>query len=89
MIEIKTKEDLDNLIKNKITEDLNLDYKSSPSLSREDSKKLEISKDISSMANSAGGVLIYGIKEFNEKNLKHLPEGIDEINGNEYSKEPT
>lgn len=69
---------LENLIKNKKEESLNLEYKSSPSLNRTDQKKMnEISKDVSAFANANGGILIYGIIE-NE----HLPESMDAIDRN-------
>jgi predicted HTH transcriptional regulator len=40
-----------------------VDYKASPSLSRESGKPEELCKDVSALANSAGGQLIYGIEE--------------------------
>jgi hypothetical protein len=39
------------------------------------------------MANSAGGILIYGIIEYQDKKFKHLPEKIDPINQSEVTKE--
>ena len=39
------------------------------------------------MANSAGGVIIYGIKEFDEVNKSHLPEKIDPIDRASFSRE--
>src|SRR5690606_2763486 len=38
-------------------------------------------------ANSAGGVIIYGITEFNDPKRKYLPEKISPINRNEFPKE--
>ena len=75
-------EDLDNLIKNGIEESLQLDYKASGSLSKEDKKKSEISKDISAFANSDGGIIIYGISEEN-----HKPTSYSYIDGTVYTKE--
>jgi len=46
-------------------------------LSRSDSARKELSKDISSFANSAGGTIIYGVYE-GEGPDAHLPAGIDE-----------
>ncbi len=66
-------------------ENLNLDYKASPALNKQNNKTTEISKDVSSFANSDGGIIIYGIKE-NNKN-KHIPEKIDPIKRNEFPKE--
>lgn len=68
-------------------ENLNLDYKASEALSKSDGKKSEISKDVSAFANSAGGVIIYGVTEFNEPEKRHLPEKINPVNRKEYSKE--
>jgi len=39
------------------------------------------------MANSAGGIIIYGIKEYDEADKRHLPEKIDPIQQNVFSKE--
>lgn len=76
---------LNNLIENKVEENLNLDYKASGALDKQNNKTSEISKDVSAMANSDGGILIYGISE--DKINKHLPEKIDPINRKEFSKE--
>ena len=74
---------LENLIKNRKEENLNLEYKSSKSLDRNDQKKLnEISKDVSAFANANGGILIYGMSE-----KEHLPECIDPIERSEVDKE--
>lgn len=73
---------LQTLIKNQIEESLHLEYKASGSLSVQDNKKSEISKDVSAMANSDGGVLIYGIKED-----KNLAMEIEPINRKDFSKE--
>ena len=76
---------LNSLIENKIEENLNLDYKASGSLDRQNNKTTEISKDVSALANSDGGILIYGIKE--DKVNKHLPDKIDPINRKDFTKE--
>ena len=39
------------------------------------------------MVNSSGGIIIYGIKEFDEVTKRHLPETITPINCVEFSKE--
>ena len=83
MIEIISETDLNNLIQNRIEESQQLEYKSS--LAINDTK--EISKDVSAMANSAGGTLIYGIKEFDIKESNHLPEKIDPVNRLNHSRE--
>lgn len=76
---------VDDYISNKVEENLHLDYKGAGSITT--GEKKEISKDVSAFANSDGGTIIYGVKEFDEKDKKHLPERIDAINGAEYSKE--
>lgn len=56
--------DLLQLIDNKIQESLTLDYKGSWELNRQDeTRRAELCKDVSAMANAAGGTLIYGIAE--------------------------
>lgn len=70
--ERKTEGAIDELIKAKVPESLELDYKESPSLENTDKRKNEISKDISAFANSAGGSIVYGVVEKN-----HEPQNID------------
>lgn len=82
----KTLEDINNLISNKIEESLNLEYKSADALKNTENNKKEISKDVSSMANSSGGIIIYGIKEYDSQS-EHLPEEITPIERKEVSKE--
>ncbi|MEH2056526.1 MAG: ATP-binding protein [Nostoc sp.] len=53
-----------SMIKDRVQESLELDYKESPAIfPLTDKKKIELSKDVSAFANSAGGRIIYGIKE--------------------------
>lgn len=70
-----------------IEESQTLEYKAADSLGRTNNLKDEITKDVSAMANAAGGVLIYGIREYREPNKKHLPEKLDPINRQEFSRE--
>lgn len=74
-----------SLIKEKVEENLHLDYKNAQAI--HDSKKKEIAKDVSAFANSDGGVLIYGIAEYDERDKAHLPKEITPINRIDYSKE--
>lgn len=74
-------------IENGIEENINLDYKRSDSLGKSNEKKKEISKDVSAFANSGGGTIIYGVKEFDIKEKRHLPEKIDAVSRLEISKE--
>lgn len=79
--------ELQRYINDKVEENLNLDYKSADALGASDGKKEEITKDVSSMSNSAGGTIIYGIKEYDEDDKKHLPENLTPIDRTQFSKE--
>ena len=83
----QTEADLAQLIKDEIEESLTLDYKAADALGKSDAKKTEITKDVSAMANSAGGILIYGIREHRDPARKHIPEAIDPVNRNDFPKE--
>lgn len=78
---------LQQFIENSVEESLTLEYKSADSLGRQDKKKNEITKDISSMANSAGGIVIYGITEYDQNDKRHLPEKLDPIRRTDFTKE--
>jgi hypothetical protein len=80
-------ENIFRFIIDEIEENLNLDYKAADALGKTDGKKNEISKDISAMANSDGGIIIYGIAEYNDSNRSHLPEKIDPVSRKNISKE--
>jgi len=83
-----TKQRLEQMIADGMEENLALDYKRAGALSKQDErKKIEITKDVSSFANSSGGVLIYGVAEFDDEPRKHLPERLDPIQRSEISKE--
>ncbi len=70
LFDISTYDDIKSLWENRIRETIALDYK------REISQKAdEISKDISSFANSEGGVIIYGIAE-DKAGLPVYSEGV-------------
>src|SRR5690606_13335773 len=70
-----------------IEESLTLDYKAAAALDKSDKKKIEITKDVSAMANSAGGTIIYGIAEFQDSSRKHLPEKLDPVDRTAFTKE--
>lgn len=72
-----TESELQSLIDNETPEAVTLEYKGSDSLDKADKKKREISKDISAMANSNGGVVIYGIRTHPQEGRKHLPQDFD------------
>lgn len=67
-----SEEDILSLISNKTKESITLDYKECGSLANTEGKKNELSKDVSAFANSAGGTIIYGVKED-----KYVPTEID------------
>src|ERR1700737_1851769 len=80
-------ERIEQLIRDNVEESLSLEYKGAGALGKSDTKKAEIVRDISAFANSSGGVLIYGVAEFQQRENRHRPEKIDPVNREEYSKE--
>src|SRR5689334_1495143 len=82
-----SKHRLDQMIADGVEENLSLDYKRADSLAKNDGKKSEVTKDVSSFANSSGGLLIYGVAEFEDEARNHLPERLDPIRRTEISKE--
>lgn len=79
MAEKWTQAAIQALIDNEVQESLNLDYKAAGALEKADGKKIEITKDVSALANADGGTLIYGVAEYREPDKRHLPERIDPI----------
>lgn len=77
-----TKAHLDYLIRSQAEESVHMEFKSGAALGSADQIKKEISKDVSSFANSDGGIIIYGLAERN-----HTAAGFAFVDGNEYSKE--
>jgi hypothetical protein len=82
-----TKQRLDQMIADNVEENLALDYKRADSLAKTDGKKADVTKDVSSFANSSGGLVIYGIAEFDDAAKRHFPERLDPIRRTEISKE--
>lgn len=82
-----TEKGLQNLIDSEVEESLTLEYKSAEALGRSDYHKTEITKDVSAMANSAGGILIYGIREGGDPEHRHLPEKITPVDRAEFPRE--
>jgi len=79
-------EELQSLIDNKIEESTTLEYKSS--FAKNNAKwKEELAKDVSAMANSNGGIIIYGIREKDGKNGHSIPEELLPISNSEMSKD--
>lgn len=64
MLEIKTIADLQKLIQDEIEESTVLEYKSSFAIQNKKWKE-ELAKDVSALANSNGGNIIFGIREKN------------------------
>jgi hypothetical protein len=75
-------DDIQGFLDSKKEESINLEYKRSDSLKITDHCKDEISKDVSSFANSDGGIIIYGIEEKN-----HQASNLSFIDGNVFTKE--
>ncbi len=73
------------LIHLKQEEGLQLDFKRAESLDSADKKKMEISKDVSAFANSAGGAIIYGMAESTSQ--PHYAEKLSPVEPSKYSKE--
>jgi hypothetical protein len=82
-----TESRLQNYITSEIEESLTLEYKAAEALDRVDAKKKEITKDVSAMANSAGGIIVYGISEFPELEKRHLPARITPVDRRKYPRE--
>ena len=78
---------INQMITDGIEESNQLDYKGAGALAKTDRKRNEISKDVSAFANSNGGVIIYGVREFDDKDNSHLPEKIDAIKRTDITKE--
>jgi hypothetical protein len=79
---------LNRLIENKTEESTTLEYKRAASLVKDsDRKKEDLVKQVTAMANAAGGTIIYGIAEYDDKSKRHLPEKLDPIDRSEISKE--
>jgi hypothetical protein len=79
------REKLQRYLDDQVQEDLNLDYKGAGALAK--NKKTEINKDVSAIANSAGGVIIYGIREYDDKERRHLPERFDPVDQSVFTRE--
>jgi hypothetical protein len=75
-------EDLARLIADQVHESVGLDYKAAGALGQANNQKLEVGKDVSAFANSAGGVLVYGMTENG-----HVPAAIDPVTAAPLSKE--
>lgn len=79
-------EELQRYIDEGIEESLTLDYKAGVALLRGSNRTKEIAKDVSAMANSAGGIIIYGIAENREED-RFRPAHFSPVNRRFCSKE--
>lgn len=77
-----TIETLHYLIDNEMEENVHLDYKDGKALKTDDKGKNEITKDVSSFANSDGGIIVYGLTE-----KDHKPVSLSTFDGNAFTKE--
>jgi hypothetical protein len=74
MLKLDTIEDIQSLIDDGIEEGLQLEYKASAALTRDSANINELCKDVSAMANSAGGQIVYGVEE---DKATHKPKCLD------------
>lgn len=74
--------DIKNIIDEGFEENIYLEFKSGLAIKNDDRSKMNISIDVSSFANSDGGILIYGIDEYN-----HKAKETSYIDGKRYTKE--
>lgn len=77
-IELWEEADIQFLIDSKTPESLTLDYKRSLALSKTSAARNEISKDVAAMANSAGGMLVYGVAELSGGIPSNIDGGIQD-----------
>lgn len=70
--------DLNFLIANKLSENIEREYKETISIGKPLERK-ELCKDVSAMANSQGGVIIFGLKETKRENMGSVPEALSPI----------
>lgn len=79
-------EDVNALIVAGVEESTTLEYKSEIDITNAKWKS-EMAKDVSAMANANGGIIIYGVKEFDDEDRRHMPSHITPIDVTKISKE--
>jgi len=77
--------DLLELTRNHYEENLQLEFKRSDSLQAAESKKNEVSKDVSAFANCIGGTIVYGIEESQDE--PHHAVDLSPVDPKQISKE--
>jgi hypothetical protein len=85
MPNIWSESEIQRYIDDEEEESLTLDYKAASALAKSDGKKTEITIAVSAMANSAGGIIIYGLRE--HPTARHKAEKLDPIDRTQFSKE--
>lgn len=83
---IKSIADLQSLIDSSIEESTVLEYKSSFAKQKPTWRE-ELAKDVSALANSNGGTIIYGIREKDGENGRSVPEKFTPISNKDMSKD--
>jgi hypothetical protein len=74
MLKLETKAELEALWTDNVKEGLHLEYKASGAIDKkDDSKKIEMARDVSAFANADGGQIVYGMTE-----KDHEPAGLDQ-----------
>ena len=77
-----TADDIISLIQNKVSEDKNLEFKQQVPKSNDEKSKIKICQNISSFANTDGGIIIFGLKQ-NDKGeaneIINIEEALDEF----------
>jgi predicted HTH transcriptional regulator len=64
MLTLEKRAHLEALHSGNVKESLTLEYKASPAIDkRDDSKKLEMARDVCAFANAEGGQIVYGMTE--------------------------
>src|ERR1017187_10175934 len=77
MIVPKSIADVEKMIHDQVQENIHLDYKRSAAIHRGSRERDDLAKDVSSFANSDGGMLIYGVEEKDQLPVK-IDGGIDD-----------
>src|SRR5579859_3221285 len=75
---VSTEPGQSHLISTRASESLTLDFKAAEALDTRDQKKrIELTKDVSAFANSAGGTIVYGLVEGENHVAERLDNGFD------------
>jgi len=83
-----TESELIKLIEDQVEESLHLDYKRAKALNKIDNQRSEkVTRAVSAFANSDGGTIVYGIKEYDDDPRNPLPERVDAVDRGECSRE--